>query len=813
VLHDIRFSLRTLRREPLPAIAAISILALAISATAAVFGVADKVLLRPLPIEEPERVAVIWPRERLKPTTIGEISYATFRKWAEAAPEFVRLAAMGSVNWSLILREGEPATIPVAAVSGSFFTLLGATPAAGRTLGPEDDQRGSSRVAVVSHSSWIRRFGGDPDLVGRSLRFEDGLYTIIGIMPEGFDYPRGAELWVALVPQLQDASKQYNIDVLSEPGFGVLFVLGRLAPGVTHEAAQASVSALISRDAGASFRPDMEGVLTPLDEHIYGSSRPALIAVAGCVTLVLLIGCANVALLLLARVSTRASEFATRMAIGATRWHIVRQPVTDAWLLTTIAGAVAVGLTYWLVDLLLALVPADVPRIDSVRVDGRAIAFIAVVSVAIAWIVGSAAGVHAWHWNFSTALNGGFRVAASQRVRSIFLVGQVALAFVLLVGAGLVGRSFVNLLNLDLGFRPTGVVTLDVTLPGAPGERHNAFYAALLDRVRTMPGVQAAGAIYQRPLEHAGVGMDATILLEGQRTDLQFRDWEQNPIVNLEPVTPGYFETLGFTLVAGRTFAESDTERAPRVAIVSERLARQLWPGELAVGKRILPPGIPPDEQGRPRWATVVGVVGDARYRGLTDMRFDLYVPHLQMPGMLVKHMMVRAAGDPLSVVGDIRSEAERLDSAALMEKVARMDDLVSRATAPWRFGAWTLSVLGVVGLGLASFGIFAAVSQSVVERTREIGIRMAVGAVPQDILRLILRGGLRVIVLGIALGLLIALGVSQVLTALLYGVSRNHPATLALMAMTLLSVSLMALLVPAWQAARVDPNVALRQL
>jgi len=325
-------------------VAAVCTLALAIGANAAVFTVVDKVLLHSLPIERAERVVVIWPRERANPTTIGEISYATFRTWREGVPGLENLAAIGSTNWSLILREGEPATIPVAAVSGSFFSLLGTSASLGRTLLPEDDERRSSRVAVMSHGFWVRRFGAEAGIVGRALRFHDAVYTIVGVLPDGFAYPRGAELWVPLVPQLMDASKQWNIDVLAEPGFGVLFVLGRLDPRIGLDATRANVSALIARDAGGAFRPGMEAVLTPLDEHIFGNTRQALIALVVCVAFVLIIGCANVAVLLLVRATTRAQEIATRLALGATRWCIVRQSLTDALVLTTFGGVVGVVL-------------------------------------------------------------------------------------------------------------------------------------------------------------------------------------------------------------------------------------------------------------------------------------------------------------------------------------------------------------------------------------------------------------------------------------------------------------------------------------
>ncbi len=664
MLSDLKHSLRALRRTPMTSLSAVCILAVAIGASAAVFSVVDKVLIRPLPIDEPHRVVVIWPRERDNPATIGEISNFTFRAWQMEVRSFQSLAATGSTNWSLILREGEPATIPVAGVSASFFPLLGTRALLGRTLRPEDDGQGSARVAVMSHGSWVRRFGSDPTIVGRALRFDGAPYTIVGVMPESFDYPRGVELWVPVVPQLADANEQWKVDTINDPAWGALFVLGRLRAGVSIEAAAAELLPLIERGAGTEFRQGMEPTLTPLDEYIFGSTRPAILALAMCVGLVLLIGCANVAVSLLVRSAMRAQETATRLAMGATRWHLVRQSLSDALVLTALGGVVGVGLAYWAVGALVALAPADVPRLDAIRVDIRTAGFTSLLCLAIAVLVGPAPGVRTWRRLGAILNSGGSRIVGTHRLRRVFVVAQVGLAVVLLVYAGLVGRSFANLLRIDVGFNAGNLLTLDVKLPNASSDRHNQFYTALLTRVRALPGVEASGAIFQRPLEHAGIGMDAMFVIEGQRPFPESRDFEQNPPANLESVTPGYFGAIGMSVVSGRDFTDMDTLNAPRVTIVSERLARRLWPGQIALGKRILPPGQGLDERGNPRWATVVGVVRDGRYRGLTDLRYDLYLPYLQIPDLAVKHLMVRSSERSPCARGtnSQRSEATRPD-------------------------------------------------------------------------------------------------------------------------------------------------------
>lgn len=810
MLDDLKHSLRALRRTPMSSISAICILAVAIGASAAVFAVVDKVLIRPLPLEEPHRVVVIWPRETANPTTIGEVSNSIFRKWQQEVRSLQNLAAISSTNWSLVLREGEPATLPIAAVSGDFFPLVGAPAAMGRTLRPDDERVNGGRVAVMSHGTWVRRFGADPGVVGRSLRFDSGVYTIVGVMPDGFDYPRGAEFWVPLLQELTDSSAEWKVDTVNDPAWGVLWILGRLTPGVSVDAARSELSGLIARDARIGFRPGMEAVVTPLDEHIFGNTRPALVALASCVALVLLIGCANVAVLLLVRASGRAGETATRLAIGATRWRVVRQSLSDAAVLSLLGGVVGVGVAYGMFKLLIALAPLDVPRLSAVRFDAATFAFTGILCLATALLIGVGPGLQSSWRSVTEILNSsGSRVVRSHRLRRTFVVAQVGLAIVLLVCAGLVGQSFLNLLRIDVGFRPANVLTVDVSIPRASFERHAAFYSALLVQVRALPGVQAAGAVYQRPLEYTGIGMDAGFIVEGQR---QFVDSDKNPRANLESITPDYFRAIGTSVVRGRAFTDADTLPAPRVAILSQRLANQLWPGQDPIGKPILPPGQGLDAQGQPRWATVVGVVQDARYRGINDPRYDIYLPDAQIPGMRVKHLMVRTTVDAASLTSSIRAEARRLDPTVLVENAVVMTSFVERATAPWRFSAWTLGLLGLIALSLASFGVFATLSQSVVERTREIGIRVAVGALPHQVSALVLREGVALTVVGIFLGSAVAALAGGYLGRLLFEVPAIDAATLAGMAMVFALVSAVAVCVPAWRAASLDPTIALRR-
>lgn len=808
-ISDLRYTIRALRKNPAFTLVATLVLALAIGANAAVFSVVDKVIVRPLSIANADRVVVIWPRERVNPTTIGEISHWTFRLWQREARSFETLAAFGSVNWSLVLREdGEATKLPVAAVSASFFPLVRTPPALGRTLLPEDDRRGAANVVVLSHRTWTQRFGAHPSVVGRRLMLDGRGYTVVGVMPPDFDYPRGAELWVPVVSELVEASTP-NLDTLEAPWFGVLFVLGRLGEGVTLEQARTEVTTLIERNAGDAFGPGMEAVLTPVREHIFGKTRPSLLALTVSVGLVLLIACANIATLLVVRSSRHSHETAVRVALGASRWRVVRQSVTDAFVLSVLGGISGLLLGRWMMNALVALAPGDVPRLDLVRFDSRTVIFAWVVCLATAILAGIGPGLHLSHANLAESLKAGSaRLTRARRLRRGFVVAQVAVSLLLLVGAGLVARSFVNLLRLDLGYDPANVLTLDVELPDAPAQRRTEFYKALLERIRALPGVEATGAIFLRPLEHTAIGTDATILLEGQR--VENRDWQKNPGANYETITPDYFRAMRMRVLRGRAFTEQDTERAPQVVIVSENLAARLWPGEDPIGKRLLRPGAPKDANGEPQWSTVVGVVQNALYRGLTDIRYDLYVPYLQNPDR-VKHLMVRTSSDPLALASTIRAEVRSLEPTALVEGVRTMDAIVGHAMAPWRFSAWTLALLSLLALTLSMVGMYGVVSQMIVERTREIAVRTALGACSRDIIVLVLREGLILTLLGMVLGLALAAGGSRLLSGLLFGIPSVDPITFVAVPALAILTTLIAIVLPARRAARVDPLVALR--
>jgi putative ABC transport system permease protein len=808
--QDLRHAIRGLVKSPAFSLVAILVMALAIGVSTAVFDVVDEVLVRSFVIPEPERVVVIWPRDRESQTAIGEISHWTFRSWQTQTQSFESLAAMGSVNWSLLLRQGDQvATLPVAAVSASFFPTIGAQAAQGRTIVEDDDRRGAVDVAVLSHRSWVSRYAGDPKIIGRTLSLSGRPYTIVGIMPDGFDYPRGAELWIPVVPELLRAGAQWQIDTLGSPWFGVLFVVGRLKPDVTLEAARGELSALVERNAGDAFRPGSEVVLTSVRDHLFGKTRPALIALAVTVGLVLLIACANVATLLLIRAGGRSQETAIRIAVGATRWRVLRQSLADALIISFVAGAVGLVIAHWTSNALVSLAPRDLLRRESVGINFATVVFAWLACMVAATFTGLVPGLNAMRWNIADVLkrSGSTRIVGSTKLRRGFVVAQIAIAITLLVAAGLVGRSFVNVSRLDLGFDPANVLTFDVTVPDVPPQRRDFFYTALLERVRRLQGVQEAGAIFLRPLEHAGIGNDATILLEGQRVE----EIKDNPRANYEAVTPGYFETMGIRVLRGRTFTDGDDERGQQVVIVSDGFARRLWPGQDGLGKRLIRPGAPNDQSGTPVPSTVVGVVEDARYRGITDARLDLYVPYLQNRNDPVKHLMVKTSHDPVALGRVIRAEALRLEPGAVVEGVTTMDDIVGGRIAPWRFSASTIGFLSALALFIASLGVYGIVRQSAAEQTREIAVRIALGASPANVAVLVLSEALTAVIGGTILGLSMAWAAGGVLGGLLFGVERLDPLTFSVMAVLFAIVAFAAAYFPARRAARIDPLATLR--
>ena len=823
--QDLRYGVRSLLKTPGFTALAVLMLALGIGANTAIFSVVNAVLLRPLPFENQERLVMMWEAESDNP--LIEVSYPNFRDWREQSQLFEDMTALGSANWPKVLKtDADPIAVAYRGVSVSFFETLGITPHLGRTFEPGEDLPGASPVVVVSHAFWERRLQGDVEIVGKSVNLSGAPHTVIGVMPTGFQYPKGVELWGLVGPELAD-----------QRDLGVLYVIGRLKPGVAPGQAKAEVASIVSRLATEyQTAPDTRGAaITPLTDHFLGTeTRPALLALWGAVALVLLTACANVASLFLVRTVARRKEIAVRLAMGAGRLRIARQLLTESVLLG-LAGCVA-GAVFasWSLATLLKLTPGDVPRMDAVAVDEVALA----VTLALGFLTAVLVGVFpAWEMSRATAsdsLREGARGTAEDRrgrfLRNFLVVSEVAMALILLVGATLMLESFWNLKQQNLGYRPESVLTMimghrDQTYPTIEEKRR--LIGEVLERIRPLPGVESVGAVLNRPFAFGPIGWDLWFIVEGQpnawnritveeegetRVYMVPEDeaYDENPFVNYESVTPDYFRAMGTRLLEGRTFTNRDTADAPPVVIVGETLAERIWPEESAIGKRLITYPTEWDDQGNVIWRTVVGVVEDGRFRELEAPRMDLYLPYLQSP-LAVGHLVVRTSSDPLTLAGAVRAQIKAIDDLLPVDKVTTMEDVVASEFAPWRFNMLMFVIFATLAVILASLGIFGVLAYTVTQRTREIGVRIALGAQRRDVLRLVVGQGLTLTLAGLALGSVLALALTRFIATLLYGVSPSDPLIYMGISLLLIAVALAASYFPANRACKVEPVTVLR--
>jgi predicted permease len=819
-----RQALRRLVRRPGLTMAVILILGLGIGVSTAVFSVVRRVLMRPIPVAELGRLVVAWETDPSQVGSLVEVSYPYFLDWRAQSRSFEDLAAFGSVNWSYEF-EGPPRREGVSAafVSASFFDTLRVRPLLGRSFLPEEDEPAAGHVVVLGYSLWQRRFAGDPAVVGRKVTRGNEPFTIVGVMPREFDFPQGAQVWVPVGPELDAVRRRGSMPPAFFRSLGVLYVVARLKNGVSLDAAQTDLAHISHR---LSLADDFSTVgwsarLVPLVDHYLGAStRQALEGLAVASGFVLVLACANVAVLLLVQAISRRTDLAVRKAMGAGAAHLALHQLAESALLALAGGVVGTLLAKWAVQAVLAFGPSGMPGLQDVSVDGRALGFALLitalatvaVSLAPAWLVSRLAIA-------PTLKAGGRGVGPDLRgwnLSRLLVTSEVALSIVLVVGSGLMVRSLGKLLRIDLGFEPKRALSFSV---GLGPEKYptiverRAFYRALIDRLAALPGVEAAGAVYLRPLELGPIGSDNWVVVEGQRLD-RASVTAHSISVNWEVATPDYFRAAGTRLLAGRSFTEYDTADAPKVVVVSESLARRGWPGQSPVGKRLHTYGAASELKDghfiNVEWQTVVGVVEDARYRGIQNPRPDVYLAYGQAPDS-VQYLVARTAGDPLAVVGAVCEQVRALDSEAEVEDVTSMTRLVDRALAPWRFSSALLTGFAFAALVLTASGLFAVLHHFVSGRTREIAIRMALGAEPRRILGFVLSQGLGVTALGLALGGALSLALARSLSALLYGVDERDPWSYLGGAALLGLVAVIACLLPARRAARVDPNRALR--
>lgn len=806
MIRELRHTCRQLLSAPGYTAATVITLALAIGATSAIFSAVHGVLLRPLPIHNPGELVICWATDPARNQAVVELSHRNVRDWAEQSRSFVQTAAMGSSAWPAVLEgRGEPARLSSVGVSASFFDTLGVPPLHGRVFRAEDEQPNAPRVVVLSHGTWVRRFGADPAVVGTVVRL-GAPHTVVGVMPDGFDFPRGTDYWTPVVPILFDASAQWGDGTLQN--VGVLFAVGRLREGVTRAMAIEDLDRIAAaQDAAGIPRFGTAVVVTPFLEYLLGPVRQALWWLFGAVGMLLLIACANVSGLLLTRVTVRQREHVIRVALGATRMQIGRLWALETFVLVLAGGLAGFALAGWIAGGIASLAPEDVPRLGEVSIDARAAAFTVLVMAFTAFLCGAGPVLQAGGLAVSDSLkDAAYGAGRPLRARSALVTVQIALAVVLLVAAGLILRSFVQLRQIDVGFDPSNVLVMTVD-PRDAKPSLNRWLHDLLERVAQMRGVESAGAVYLRPLSLGPIGQGTWVLLEGQ-TAVPGVDLG-NPILNYQVATPGYFRAMRIPLKQGRLFDVHDDERSPRVALVSEGTARRLWPGEDPIGKRVLMPAFAPNVADS--WRTVVGVVGDVRYRGLNEVQFDIYDAALQAASP-ARDLAIRASGDPLALAAAVQAEARRLHPDVIVDSITTMDAIASRALAPWRFSSWLFALFATLAFALAAVGLFSLVSLEATQRAREFAVRVALGARPRDILSRVMLSAAGRVLKGMGVGLAAALLGAQWLRTLLFGVGPLDAATYVGVLALVISVVALASYLPARRATRIDPLVLLKR-
>jgi len=808
LFKDIRYGLRSFLKHPGFTAVAVLTLALGIGANTAIFSVINAVLLRPLPYAEADRLMMPWGRKgEMQHHT--SVSYPDFVDWQAQTRTLEHVAAYSSSG--TLLREGdaEPELIVGAAVSADLFPVLKVTPVLGRPFTRVEDQPNAPPVIVLGYSLWQRRFNADSQIIGRQIKLGNTSVTVVGVMPEGFRFPAQAtktEFLRPLAPTIAERTQRRNSYSLP--------IVARLKPGATAEAAESEMRAI-----GAQLEqqyPD-EGFrlgtrLIPLHEAVTWGSRTPLLVLLGAVGFVLLIACANVANLLLARAATRHKEMAIRAALGAGRRRVVQQLLTESLLLALCGGGLGLLVAQWGVRLLLATSPFDIPRLKEVGLDMKVLAFTAGVSVLTGLIFGLAPALQASRADLQDALKEGGRSAAGgavrNRVRALLVVTEVALSLVLLVGAGLLGKSFLLLSEVHPGFDPEHVLTTNLSLAKTKypqPEQQQARFAEIVRGAATLPGVEAAAVIYPLPL--GGDSNANTFLIVGRPAVRP----EDKPISNHRVISPDYFRALNIPLFRGRMFDEHDTQHAAPVIIVNETLARHFFAGVEALGQHIIIEGESGDK-GVPPAREIVGIVGDVRHEGLdTEPGAEYYVPYTQAPESFMSLVMRSSAANPASLAAGVREAIKQADKDQYVAEVQPMTKLIAESIARRRFNALLTGLFAVVALLLASVGIFGVMNYTVAQRMQEIGLRMALGAQTRDVLRLVLGQGMRLILFGLALGVTAALALTRVLGGMLFAVQPTDPLTFIAVSSLLTMVGLLACYIPARRATRVDPLVALR--
>jgi putative ABC transport system permease protein len=814
MLNEIRFALRILVKNRAFSFIAVLTLALGIGATTAVFTLINALLIRPLPYHDSAQLVLLLQHFKAQHLDAIPVSPPEFLDYQTQSRSFNKLAAFNTATFNLA--EGDtPERVAGAVVSADLFPLLGVKPLRGRTFQPEECKVGRDDVLVISERLWKRKFNRDPSVLGSKILADGRSFTVVGIMPASFEFPlplfniqggqfgERADIWQPLAFQDTEMKTRYSRSYA---------VIGRLVDGLSPKQAQAEIETVVSamRKRFPNNYPQTDSfgaTIYPLKEQVIGGMKPLLLILLGAVVLVLLIACANLTTMLLARASSREREMAIRVAVGANRFRLLRQALTETVLLAICGGAAGIVLAIWGIEMVKTIGTQTVPRLGEVNLDAAVLAVTFAVAVGTGLLVGLVPGLASGRSDLTESLKEGGRGSTSGRrrnyLRSVLVVAEVALALVLLTGAGLLMKSFARLQNVNPGFNAKNVLTMEISLPALkyPDDQSQAnFFSEAERRVASLPGVKYAGFTIILPM--TGINMDSSFDIEGRPEN----DNNPSPDEQVRIISPNYFRVLETPLLKGRFFTAADKLDAPLVTIINQALAQRYWPGEEALGKRIRISR----SSGEPSWSTIVGIVGDIRHRGLDlEALPEYYVPLAQGPYTSMI-LAVRSEQDPRSLVSAIRREVQAIDPGQPIAHIRTFEQVIADSVAPRRLSVVLLGVFAGVAMVLASVGIYGVMSFLVMQRTHEIGVRMALGAQREDVLRMVILHAGKLVCAGTALGLIVALFSTSLLRSVLYNVSTLDLPTFIIVTVTLGAVAFLASYVPARRATRADPMIAL---
>jgi putative ABC transport system permease protein len=795
LIKDIRYALRSFWKRPGFTLIALIALALGIGANTAIFSLVNAVLVQPLPFPEPDRLVWVWNNTPGggNRASVAPLEFLDYRAQNKTFEEFA--ATFSIPNPINLTGSGDPERLTSAAVTGNYFKALGVNPLLGRTFVLDDEKTGNEHIAILSYGLWQKRFGGDPNIINKTIVLDGQTSPIVGVMPEGFEFPRNAELWIPMNfdrPGMQQRKAHF------------LRPIGRLKPGVTLAQAQADTDVVANRlaelypetNTGWKLR------LVNLKEHLVGNTKPTLFILLAAVAFVLLIACANVANLLLVRAASRHKEIALRTALGASRLRIIRQMITESLLLAFLGGLLGVALAGWGVDLLVALSADNLPPTAHVKIDATVLAFTLLISIITGLLFGIAPALRTMKLSVSDSLKEGGRGVGEgvsrNRTRSVLVIVESAVAVILLVGAGLLIRSLIKLQNIGPGFEAQNVLTMRLELPEKkyPSiDKTTGFYTDLESRVAVLPGVESVGFISELPMTGQPNDMPYRVEGRGGPTDFEFDD-------DFRRTSKGYFSTLGIPLLRGRNFTDQEVRDSAKVIIVSDLLVKQVFPNEEPLGKRLV---LALSEKS----FEIIGVVGDVRHRALEAQPSPaMYFPTFDGGWM---NLVIRTKGEPTNLATAVRREVRSIDRDQPIADVKTMNEWLANSVSAPRYRTLLLTIFALIALVLASTGIYGVMSYSVTQRTHEIGVRMALGARHFDVLKLVVRQGMSLVFIGVVIGILAAVALTRVLDSVLFEIRPKDPLTFTVVAVVLPVVALLACYIPARRATRVDPLIALR--